>query len=123
MAKIVTKLCKKCGRLFSPSLGFMLYCDKCRFTVTYYKKKTPMTRVCGACGKKFTTTQPSRKACNDACRAVMNSKKVCFEKVCLDCGKTFKTSTDKRLYCDDKCFLSAKHKRDNARRTDAISGS
>ena len=119
----MVKLCAKCGTFFNTLTHNAKYCQKCQGNIVYYKPKKAEQRTCLACGKTFMTTQPSRKACNDACRAVLNSKKVFFEKTCEECGTVFKTSTHKKKFCSDACFYIAKSKREKARRQNAVPGS
>lgn len=92
------------------------YCDKCRGTISYYKKVPKEKRICKKCGKEFMATRKSQWFCTDACRQSFHCKKVFFDKVCSFCGKTFTTSTHKKEYCSSDCYRGAKTQRDMLRR-------
>lgn len=92
IAKYRDKICKLCGKTFTPKNGAAEYC------------KSPVERTCIVCGNTFTSICYSKASivcdnpnCKKQAGAVAASKSV--HRICRVCGKPFNANSSRQLDC------------------------
>ena len=92
IAKYNDKICKLCGKTFTPKGGVAKYC------------KSPVNRTCVVCGNTFTSichpkapTVCNNPNCKKQVGAVTASKAV--HRICRVCGKPFDANSSRQLDC------------------------
>lgn len=119
-----TKICRTCGREFTPNYAKQLDCNQ------------DVTRICKVCGKQFITKcnkYNNISTCSEECKhkAQVESKLLFYKnqtRKCELCGNDFVPKTNTQRYCDSqhyrKCEVCGKlfpfdsrQQKDNWRRT------
>lgn len=102
--KWIYKVCKKCYLPYSNDEHWV-YCSKECFPL---KEKVIYNKECEHCSKKITTTNNSKKFCNETCRNDFYASK--YEKrnriythSCRVCSTSFTSSVSNAVFCSDEC--------------------
>ena len=119
------RVCKRCGKTFTPKNSRGVYCSrKCQKAAMYERLRADHaaargTRKCPVCGKEFTPKNIRCVYCSRACYNRIYKVGHCHkvemaDRKCECCGKVFTPNTSRARYCSLQCRRSVEHEKTKA---------